>query len=94
MVVQVSLSISLSLLRFGSASYRSIVFTIVNPTVDQRAAEAFAETLGGSLYFFNYAISFYASILTSKFFRNAFYERILLFYRLCVRELVQRNLWH
>jgi hypothetical protein len=87
MVVQVFLSISLSLLRFGSASYRNIVFNIVNPTADQRAAEAFAETLGSSLYFFNYTLSFYASFLTSKFFRNVFYERILLFYHRCVRQL-------
>ncbi len=87
-MIQVFLSILFSLLRFGTASYRNTVFNIVNPTVDQRAAESFAETLGSSLYFFNDALSFYASILSNKFFRNVFYERILLFYRRCVRQLM------
>ncbi|UJR11085.1 hypothetical protein I4U23_015267 [Adineta vaga] len=92
--IQISLSVSLSSLRFGTASYRNIVFKLVTPTVEQQAAQSFAESLGSSLYFLNYAVSFYASMLSSKFFREVFYERILLFYRHCVRQLIQIHLRH
>lgn len=85
--MQVFLSMLLSLLRFGSSTYRVIVFNIVAPTADQRAAEAFAETLGSSLYFFNYAISFYVSMLTSKFFRSTFYEQIRHYGRHLIRRI-------
>lgn len=78
-------------MRFGSASYRNIVFNIIPPTTDQRAVVSFNETVGSSLYFFNYAISFYVSILTSKFFRNAFYERIFHFYHRYLRPFVQTD---
>lgn len=87
------LSVLFSLLRFGAASYRNIAFNIMTPTVDERAAELFTSTFGSSLYFFNNALSFYASILSDKAYRNAFYERIRLLYRHCVAQLVQRNLW-
>ncbi|UJR34870.1 hypothetical protein I4U23_027648 [Adineta vaga] len=63
-LIQVFLSILLSLLRFGSFTYRNIVFNIITPTVAHRAAVVFAETLGGSLYFVNYALSFFVSIIS------------------------------
>ncbi len=81
------LSILLVLLRLGSYSYIIITNAILDLTVNQLAAASFAVSLGGSLYFFSFATSFYASILSSKFFRKVFYERILFFYRRCVRQL-------
>lgn len=92
--MQVFVGMLLSLLRFGSATYRVIIFNIIPPTPDQRAAESFAGTLGSSLYFLNYAISFYLSMLTSKLFRETFYERIRHFYRHYIKQVVQRILCH
>ncbi|CAF1321829.1 unnamed protein product [Adineta ricciae] len=93
-VIQVFVSIVSSSLRFGSASYRAIVFVIIPPTADQKAAQAFAERVGGSLYFFNYATSFYTSMIISQFFRQTFYERIHFFYRRYIGQVLQRNSSH
>jgi hypothetical protein len=50
-------------------------------TMEERAATGFAVQLGVSLYFFSFAISFYTSTLTSKYFRDIFWKRITEFYR-------------
>lgn len=71
----------LTLLRLGAYSYYIIIENRKDPTLDERALIGFSIALGGSSYFFSYATSFYVSILTSKFFRNAFCEKILLFKR-------------
>ncbi|CAF1354694.1 unnamed protein product [Adineta ricciae] len=90
-VTQVLLSVLLSSLRFGSASYRSIVFAIIPPTMNEKAAEGFAERLGSSLYFFNYATPFYAAMLTSPFFRRAFFQRLRFFYRQYIEKILGRH---
>ncbi|CAF1166221.1 unnamed protein product [Adineta steineri] len=87
-VIQVVLSVLLSLLRLGSYSYYIIANSISNPTINQRSAAGFAISLGGSLYFFSYAIPFYASMISTKYFRDIFYQRILLFYRRSLRQFI------
>jgi hypothetical protein len=59
----------------------------LNKTMEERAAESFALQLGVSLYYFSFAISFYVSTLTSKYFRDIFWKRINGFHRRCCGQL-------
>ena len=74
-MIQIILSSILVLLRVGSYSYTTLTSGNLNKSVDERAAESFAVRLGIALYYFSFAISFYVSTLTSKFFRDVFLER-------------------
>jgi hypothetical protein len=49
--------------------------------MEERVAEGFALQLGVALYYFSFAISFYVSTLTSKYFRGILWKRITEFRR-------------
>jgi hypothetical protein len=71
----------LLLLRMGSYIYSILTSGNLNKTIEERAAENFAIQLGVSLYYFSFGLSFYVSTLTSKYFRDILWKRIIRFYR-------------
>lgn len=60
----------------------------LNKTIEQRVAEGFALQLGVALYYLSFAIAFYVSTLTSKYFRDILWRRITGLYRR-YRERIQ-----
>ena len=85
--MQVVVSSTLLLLRIGSYVYSTLTSGNLNKTIEERVAEGFAVQLGVSLYYFSFAISFYVSTLTSKYFRDILWKRINDVYRHCRRQM-------
>lgn len=75
-VLQVLVSAILLSLRIGAYIYSALTMSKVK-TIEERVAEGFALQLGVSLYYLNFAISFYVSTLTSKYFRDILHKRIV-----------------
>jgi hypothetical protein len=84
-IVQVLLSSILVSLRLGSYTYTIMTSGNLNKSINERLIETFVLRLGIALYYFSFAISFYVSTLTSKYFRDIFWKRIREFYRYCQR---------
>lgn len=80
-MVQGIVNTLLALLRFGSYGYNIVIDNIFSRSADERAPIYFVITVGTALYLFGFATPFYVSMMTSKFFRNAFYEKINLIKR-------------
>ncbi|UJR27924.1 hypothetical protein I4U23_009184 [Adineta vaga] len=80
-ILQVVVSSILLLLRIGSYLYSVFTSGNLNRTLEERVAEGFALQLGVSLYYLSFALAFYVSTLTSKYFREIFSKRISDFYR-------------
>lgn len=89
-VVQVALSSVLVSLRLGSYIYQLFSSTNLSKTPESRALEMLFFRLGFSLYYFSFAISFYTSTLTSQFFREIFWKRLLNFVR-SVFNIIKNN---
>ncbi|CAF2816787.1 unnamed protein product [Rotaria sp. Silwood2] len=69
------------LLRVGSYSYSLLTRNKLNKIDGEIAAENLTLQMGVAFYFFNFALSFYISTLTSKYFRETFRKRVTEFYR-------------
>ena len=76
-MVQIFVSTLLVLLRLGSSAYSTVTRCDSNKTAYARVAENFSLRLGIALYYSSFALSFYASTLASKYFREIFWKRIL-----------------
>ena len=85
--IQVLLTTILVLLRMGAYTYSIMTSSHTGKTVLSLAAEMFAVRLGIALYYFSFALSFYVSTLTSRWFRDVFIKRMMDLYqwfsRLC-----------
>jgi hypothetical protein len=67
----------------GSYLYTTLTSSNLHKTADEQAAESSALQLGVSLYYLSFAVSFYLSTVTSKFFRSIFWGRMKTFFDYC-----------
>lgn len=75
-VVQVIVSSILISLRLVSYTYATITSGNPNKTALALLIETFFVRLGIALFYFSFAVSFYISTLSSKFFRKIFWQRL------------------
>ncbi|CAF0955883.1 unnamed protein product [Adineta steineri] len=88
MIILLQIIVTSTLLLIRIVSYAYTIFTSdnFNKTLTERAIENFIVQSSSSLYFFSFAISFYVSTLTSKYFRDIFKKRIAHLYGHCRRQ--------